>query len=336
MGLEAAIRVAPVRQRVELTGLVPGKEEIPVNSTVLSPQSRQGHRPAPAARSVDPACSRRHNHQPTMLWKFLRFVVASSKDHAFLDRAWVPHLLRLCPRNQRRQLALHLLALSPHYWIYQWTNKYPARFSRNDVLEHEYQRNADSRRQLCDLVLRQFLRPEMAVLDFGCGPGFLARWASEYVAHIVASDVSRGVVACAGELNSAPNLDYVTNGVSDLRNVQNSSIDLAYSFAVFQHLHKEQTRAFLNEFARVLKPGGQGVCHTILKDVSQAKEYGPQGWVEQRVMLRMVYYTHDEWHQMLGEAGLENVEIKDVSNYADIDDDIGGEQLVTFRRAIQN
>ena len=52
---------------------------------------------------------------PTLLWQLLRFVIASSKDHAFLDRRWVPWLFAACPRPMRKQLALRLLAFSPHY-----------------------------------------------------------------------------------------------------------------------------------------------------------------------------------------------------------------------------
>ncbi len=303
-----------------------------VKSTVVSPRTPAPSGHAPVAFPVDSAGARRQTHKPSRTWRLLRLLIASSKDHAFLDRPWVPWLFRVCPPGRRRGLALYLLSLSPHYWIYQWTTKYPAHVLRAEVLEREYRRNAESRRQLCELLLKQFLRPEMTALDFGCGPGFLASAASEHVAHLMASDVSRGVIACARELNPAPRLTYVTNGISDLRNLANASIDLVYSFAVFQHLRKTQTQAFLNEFARVLKPGGQGICHTILKDADQAGEYGPKGRIEKRVMLRMVYYAGNEWRQMLAKAGLEGVQIRNVSDCAEIDDDIGKEQLVTFRR----
>jgi ubiquinone/menaquinone biosynthesis C-methylase UbiE len=280
----------------------------------------------------DPAAGRHHHRKPTFGWKIQRFLIASSKKHAFLDRSWVSLLFKSCPRRKRRHLALHLLSLSPHYWIYQWSKKYPPHFSRNDVLEAEFKRNSESRRYLCELVLKQFLNEGMDVLDFGCGPGFLARWTSKRVHRVVASDVSRGVIECARQLNPAENLEYTANGVSDLKYIPDASLDLVYSFAVFQHLRKAQTQEFLEEFARVLRPGGKGVCHTILKDAGEAGEFDPKGWIEKRVMLRMVYYSSEEWRHMLEKAGMENIAIRDVSSYADIDDDIGSEQLVTFQR----
>ena len=289
-------------------------------------------RPSAYRKTTDPARSPVHYHQPTRTWRGLRLLIAGSKDHAFLDRAWVPWLLRLCPKPMRDGLALRLLSLSPHYWIYQWTNKYPPGYDRCRILECEYERNADSRKEICRKLLTRYVRADMTVLDFGCGPGFLARQVSGHVSRIVATDVSRGVLACAEQLNPAANLSYVSNGLSKLHNVTDASMDLVYSFAVFQHLRKRQTSAFFNEFARVLKPGGMGVCHTILKEPEHAREYDPAGFVGRRTMLRMVYYSAEEVEELLTQAGLTDVRIDNISDLADIDDDIGSEQLVTFRR----
>ena len=219
------------------------------------------------------------NHTPTLAWRLGRLLIASSKDHAFLDRGWIPGLLRLTPRQHRAPLALRLLSLSPHYWVYQWSNSYPAAATRREILDAEYARNAASRKEICDKLLRRFLRPEMTALDFGCGPGFLAKEVSPYVSTVIASDVSRGVIACAREINAARNLQYVTNGLASLDNVADATIDFVYSFAVFQHLTKEQSRAFLREFARVLKPGGSGACHTILKEVDDARDRPERQWM---------------------------------------------------------
>ncbi len=214
-------------------------------------------------------------HLPSLPWRLGRLLIASSKDHAFLDRGWIPPLMRLTPRRLRAPLALRLLSLSPHYWVYQWTNRYPARCTRRQILAAEYERNAASRRQICDRLLRPLLRPEMTVLDFGCGPGFLAKAVSEHVSRVIATDVSRGVIACARQINAADNLRYVVNGLSSLQNVDASSIDFVYSFAVFQHLTKEQSMAFFREFVRVLKPGATGLCHIILKEPHELRLFDP-------------------------------------------------------------
>jgi 2-polyprenyl-3-methyl-5-hydroxy-6-metoxy-1,4-benzoquinol methylase len=273
------------------------------------------------------------NRQPGALWKTLQLLIAGSKGHAFLDHAWLPWLFRITPRRLKTPLALRLLSFSPHYFIYQWTDRYPAALPHAEVLRQEFERNAASRRQLCERLVSRFVRSDMAVLDFGCGPGYLAREVSAHAGRVVATDISRGVIACAEHLNPAPNLKYVANGPSDLARVEDGSIDLVYSFAVFQHLLKEQTRCLFQEFARVLKPRGMGVIHTIIRSPDDDLEMRTgRGWVEERVKLRMVYFTEREIEALLHEAGFSHVEIARVATICEIEDDIGNEHLVKFRR----
>jgi ubiquinone/menaquinone biosynthesis C-methylase UbiE len=274
------------------------------------------------------------NHPPTFAWRVLRLLIASSARHAFLDRGWIPGLFRITPPGLRSPLALRLLSLSPHYWVYQWTNYYPAECGRREVLAREFARNASSRKEICESILSRFLRPEMTVLDFGCGPGFLAKEVSRHVARVVATDISRGVIACAQHINGAPNLTYVRNEQTGLRPIDDASIDLVYSFAVFQHLLKEQTLAFFREFRRVLKPGGTGVCHTILQEPGEIKppDDSAGNWIQRRVNLRMVYFRPEEIKALVREAGFTRVEVIAVKTLAVLKDDIGREHLVTFSR----
>jgi SAM-dependent methyltransferase len=264
---------------------------------------------------------------PGPTWLLARLLISSSKDHAFLDRAWLPWVIRCTPRRWRKGLALRLLAFSPHYWIYQ--DYYPASLSRSEVLDREHQRNLDSRRELCDKLLRRFLRPSQTVLDFGCGPGFLARAVSPHVRQVVAADVSRGVIACARVLNGADNIRYVANTLRGLPAVADASIDLVYSFAVIQHLRKEQTECFFREFARVLRPGGQGVIHVLLGESGVLES---RGWHARRVDLRRACFTDEEIIACAREAGLEDVQIVSVGSLCDVDDEIGAEHLLLFRR----
>ena len=274
------------------------------------------------------------NHPKSRAWKLGRLLIASSKDHAFLDRWWIPRLLHATPKRLRTPLALRLLSFTTHYWVYQFADSYPREVTRSQILHAEYLRNAASRKEICEKLLRRFLRADMTVLDFGCGPGFLAKEASAYVSRVIASDVSRGVIACAEQLNPAANLRYVRNGLADLACIADSSLDLVYSFAVLQHITKAQSSAFFREFARVLKPGAQGVCHVLLAEADEhrARDSSDGGWMARRVQLRRVYFTAAEITKTLQEAGLRDVNVSPVSSFAEVHDDIGNEQLVTFRR----
>ena len=268
-------------------------------------------------------------NRPTWIWQVMRFLIASSRQHAFLDRAWIPWLFSITPSFWRKGLALRLLSLSPHYWVYQWTQKY-ATVSRRRALIAEYERNLLSRLELCDKLLAPLLRRNTKVLDFGCGPGFLAKAVSAHVVHITATDISRGVIACAKELNSASNLNYRVNSPSRLTGIRDGDIDLVYSFAVFQHLLKADAEAFLREFLRVLKPGGRIVCHMILKEPDEPRAADPSvgSWIKQRVNLRMVYFTPDEALTLFRQVGFKNLQITSVNSLAQLNDDIGQEHLI--------
>jgi ubiquinone/menaquinone biosynthesis C-methylase UbiE len=175
----------------------------------------------------------------------------------------------------------------------------------------------------------------MTVLDFGCGPGFLSLEVSKAVARVVAVDVSRGVVACARVINPARNITYLVNASSDLRAVPDGSIDLVFSFAVFQHLEREQTIRFLGEFARILKPAGVGMCQFAINEAAARREgssvAGGRSYADQ-YRLRMTHTTLDDVEQLVKTAGFAEVSIVPISTIAQIKDDIGTQHLATFRQ----
>jgi ubiquinone/menaquinone biosynthesis C-methylase UbiE len=270
-----------------------------------------------------------------VFWQLVRLLVASSRNQAFLNRSWIPWLVAAAPRSSRRPLALRLLALSPHYFLDQWSDRYPSKMTRSQVLEAEFERNRLSRRQIFDQLLQKNLHPAMTVLDFGCGPGFLSRAVSEAVARVVAVDVSRGAIACARAINPAPNITYRVNRRADLRVVEDASIDLAFSFAVFQHLDRSQAFRFLHEFARVLKPGGLALCQFAIRD-SGARGNGAfpaeqLSFVDQ-YRLRMSYMTTPEVEQLLRAASFTEFTIAPISAIGHIEDDIGMQHLASFRQ----
>lgn len=308
----------------QLRALVP-----PVLRPVFRPVTR-------AIRAVRHRVSgmRTTDRTPPPGWRYVQLILAGSRNHAFLDRHWVVGAFHLLPQRFHQPFALRLLGLSPHYWVYQWTNLYPPEYSRLQVLQAEFDRNARSRVELCDKLLKPHLLAGETVMDFGCGPGFLAKLTAAHVGQVLAVDVSRGVLACAQALNGAENLRYVRTGTSGLAAIPDHSLDLIYSFAVFQHVRKEDAAAIFAEFARVLRPGGKVLCHVILKEEGEGRFPDPSAgdWVQQRVMLRMLYYTAAEMTGVVTQAGFQNVQIMKISDYAHVNDDIGQEQLMILRR----
>lgn len=257
------------------------------------------------------------------------------REQNFLGQPWIPVLFKIVPKRYRRSLAMKLLAMSPHYLFIYNSTKYPSTRSRVEISEAEYERNVASRRKICEQILRPYLHPQMTVLDFGCGPGWLAREVAKYSKQVLAVDISRGTIACARELNNSDNISYYTNNGKDLSILGDSSVDLIYSFAVVQHLSEELFEGFLKEFFRVLKPQGKVVCHIALTDKPYSElEHKNNSYIfrylKRRFGLRCVSRRPGEVSQKITNTGFKAPAIIPVKQISNIEDDIAKQHLFVF------
>jgi SAM-dependent methyltransferase len=115
-------------------------------------------------------------------------------------------------------------------------------------------------------VLKDRLSSSDTVIDYGCGPGFLAKIVSENVAKVFALDISPGALACAQVLNPSPNLAYVLADESGLCSIENDSVDVVFSYAVIQHLSDATYNKMLDNCWSKLRPGGRILLHIQLID----------------------------------------------------------------------
>lgn len=106
------------------------------------------------------------------------------------------------------------------------------------------------------------LRPDMRLLEFGCGSGATARAHAPFVAHIDAIDYSEAMIAIAVDAARAEgvaNVAFHTCAVEDWV-AQDASYDMILGLSV---LHLVEDRAQVLESARkMLKPGGYLVTST--------------------------------------------------------------------------
>lgn len=261
--------------------------------------------------------------------------IRGTGNQNFLGAAWIPFLLRLTPRSRKERLALELLALSPHYFF---RDRYPPGLGRKRFLELERARNDAARKEIRDQVLRPYLGPGFSVLDYGCGPGFLARHVSQCVKKVYAGDISPGTIACARVINPSPAVEYFVAGPGKVPPFPPGSLDLVYSFAVIQHLADEIFRGLLADFHRWLKPGGRAVLHVVVDDPRWRTEEewradrSIRGRLKFRCGLHCFGRRRGEVEAMLSTAGFSGVAHIRLADICSLDDDVASQSLFVGQR----
>jgi ubiquinone/menaquinone biosynthesis C-methylase UbiE len=99
---------------------------------------------------------------------------------------------------------------------------------------------------------------ERRFLEIGCGLGRLVYSLAEDCGEIHGVDISPAMVSGARQaLSDVPHAHFHVTENSDLAMFADSLFDLAYSFAVFQHIPDQAlVYKYVDEAFRVLKPGG--------------------------------------------------------------------------------
>jgi len=267
-----------------------------------------------------------------LLNALVRTITLGRDGQSFLGARWIEFVLRNAPAKVKSQLALSALGISPHYF-YRWIDPEYQRLSRRDFLNREFERNRSTREKLCTFLLAPHLKDDLVVLDYGCGPGFLAKSAAGYVRHIYAIDLARGTLQCARILNSSGNVTYLHT--TQLNRIDDASIDLVYSIAVVQHVTDSVFATILATMHRVLKNGGKLVMHIALHDAGWKTE---QDWVRDTSLLGTLKYkyslhmfnrTEQSVRTFLEAAGFSAIEISPVSDLCPDDfDDVCRQHLI--------
>lgn len=186
-------------------------------------------------------------------------------NQAFIGARWLVILLRVTPGFLKRKVALRIVAISPHYFYRSYRPEYKG-MPQKLFLEREFERNSTDRQKICDQILVPYLKPNQQVLEVGCGPGFLSKAVSSRVNTLYACDISRGVLACADVINGAPNIRYIYSGESGFAQIADASLDLAYSFAVIQHVREAVIKSLFQVVAKKMRPGGTCLFQVQLDD----------------------------------------------------------------------
>ncbi len=257
------------------------------------------------------------------------------EPQTFLGARWVRWALDRAPASKKRLWAFRLLSLSPHYFLDRdWAEN-------RSIPESEYFEKASaewlaSRETYFNAVLEERLSDARTVLDYGCGPGFLAVILAKRFDRVQALDISSGALECARVLNSADNLEYVLADAEGIASIADASVDAIVSLAVVQHLSREVYEKMLEVCHRKLKSGGRLALHVQLNEGDWKTE---DTWKEDRSVkgkLKYNYGLHNfgrpesEHLAMANAAGLVEVKVDPLSPlFPNGFEDIGEQHLLT-------
>jgi ubiquinone/menaquinone biosynthesis C-methylase UbiE len=134
----------------------------------------------------------------------------------------------------------------------------------------------------------RFISSEMSVLEIGPGGGKWTARIAPSVKKMFVIDVSEEMLnrtrkRC--ESLNIKNVEYIIANGKDFHPVPDESIDFFFSYDVFVHIALEDTWPYTQEMARVLVPGGRGVCHYAINST-------PEAWnrIDQ----------HNDWYRFAG------------------------------------
>lgn len=279
----------------------------------------------------------------------------TAEERTSLERAHgqsltVREMLFLLIRSPRlvRQLA-------PEFARVAWT---AARgLPRGDMVIASLVRGAADRRQIPDAGLgvgyldfddvlaavERYATPEIRALELGCGGGRVSVKVAPLVGELVATDVSKAMIAEARRaLSGHPNADCATTDGFTLREFPDRSFDLVVAVGVLPFFTPNHLLATLVEIARVLRPGGLCIAnYAVIDNAGVAREHSARvmddaharrtrGGVEQAYLLDAVIGLHRA-------AGLEVIEPPPEDQHAAIERSAalkgsGGRIVVVGRR----
>ncbi len=115
--------------------------------------------------------------------------------------------------------------------------------------------------------------PSGIFLDFGCGVGRISRALRRRFEQGFGVDISPKMVELARTYVNG--VEFMTNQTDSLDGFDNASVDFVYSHIVLQHIPTEYQQRYIDEFLRVLRPGGLAVFQIPIEIINPQEAKSP-------------------------------------------------------------
>ena len=161
-------------------------------------------------------------------------------------------------------------------------------------------------------LLERFASPVKGagyVADIGCGPGHIARYLRERGVDVCGVDLSQRMIARARALN--PGIQFFPADLTRLPIATGAWAGIVAFYSII-HVAREQVLAALQEFKRVLRPGGRLLFSFHVGDTVLHMEE----WWGEPVCLDFVFFQPNEMSDYVRAAGLELEEVIERAPYA--------------------
>ncbi len=151
-------------------------------------------------------------------------------------------------------------------------------------------------------ITQSYLKPDMELMEFGCGTGSTAIRHAPFVKHILATDFSATMLEIAGEKVKNSNIQNITFQQSSIDEFQalENTYDVIMGMSIL-HLLKDKKSA-IKKVHKLLKPGGLFISNTVcLGDNMKFMKYlAPAGRI---IGLMLKVFTTKELVSDLENAG---------------------------------
>jgi len=111
--------------------------------------------------------------------------------------------------------------------------------------------------------------PSGSFLDFGCGVGRVSRALQKRFEQGYGVDISPKMIELAHAY--VPDIEFMVNRSDSIEQFFNDSLDFVYSHIVLQHIPNHYQKRYIDEFLRILRPGGLAVLQVLVEIIHHRK-----------------------------------------------------------------